>query len=106
KGSATAGVRGRDLYTSARDLDTLRFRADSHENEIIRTVAKELPESMFVDAAELLATNSPQNVPGEEFFVEHVHFTFEGNYLLARAMAERVEKLLGLGASSSAWLAS
>jgi tetratricopeptide (TPR) repeat protein len=33
-------------------------------------------------------------VPGEEFFYEHVHFTFQGNYLLARTVLEQLEAML------------
>jgi hypothetical protein len=40
---------------------------------------------------ELLSANSPHQIPGEEFFYEHVHLNFQGNYLLARAFAEQIE---------------
>jgi len=46
------------------------------------------------DAAGLFEANSPQTVPGDEWFYEHVHLNFDGNYQLARAWAEQVEKLL------------
>jgi tetratricopeptide (TPR) repeat protein len=42
----------------------------------------------------LFATNSPAGSPGAELFYEHVHFTPEGNYLLARAWAEMVANYL------------
>jgi tetratricopeptide (TPR) repeat protein len=47
-----------------------------------------------VDTAALLATNSAHRIPGEEFFYEHVHLTFPGNYLIARAAAEQIGSLL------------
>lgn len=46
------------------------------------------------DAAGLFETDSPQKVPGDEWFYEHVHLNFDGNYRLARAWAEHVERFL------------
>ena len=88
-------------FTLARDHDVQRFRADSSENEIIRRVAKNntRPEFGFVDAEQILAEASPQGIPGAELFLEHVHFRFEGNYALARALAPEVLK--GIKKSSS-----
>jgi len=40
-------------------------------------------------------------VPGWDFFYEHVHLTFEGNCLLARIFAEKIEKLLPQSATDS-----
>jgi tetratricopeptide (TPR) repeat protein len=87
-------------FTRARDLDTLRFRCDTRLNEIIRTTAlnHEADGVQLVDteAAVASATRSidnPKERP-EELFYEHVHFTFEGNYLVALALAEQVAHLL------------
>jgi tetratricopeptide (TPR) repeat protein len=83
-------------FTLARDLDTLRFRADSRINEIIRqSGAKWRGKGVrFADAQEVLARESPHGLTGEEFFYEHVHLNFEGNYRLARALAEQISQLL------------
>ncbi|HUJ27352.1 MAG TPA: hypothetical protein VLW85_15110 [Myxococcales bacterium] len=59
---------------AARDLDTLRFRADSRINAIIREVAGPL----LVDGEAALGA-----APGAESFWEHVHLTPRGNYALA-----------------------
>lgn len=82
-------------YTRARDLDTLRFRADSRINEIIRTVATSSgPNVQFLDAQSLFATESHNGVTGSELLYDHVHFTPLGNYLLAFAAFERIAKML------------
>jgi tetratricopeptide (TPR) repeat protein len=47
-----------------------------------------------------LAEASPDGIPGGELFYEHVHLTFQGNYVLARTLAEQVEKELTLPASA------
>lgn len=83
-------------FTLARDQDTLRFRADSRINEIIRQAAADWSRKgvLSADAQEALARESPQGLTGGEFFYEHVHLKFEGNYLLARTLAEQVAQLL------------
>lgn len=49
---------------------------------------------MLADAEAAFAAQSPDELPGENFFYEHVHLTFEGNHLLARVIGEQVERLL------------
>lgn len=88
----------RERFESARDLDALRVRADSRINAIIRQVAAEQEAAglHFVDAERILAESNPDShgIPGEDLFYEHVHFTFVGNYLLARAVFDQVCKAL------------
>jgi tetratricopeptide (TPR) repeat protein len=88
--------RARDEFESARDFDALAFRADSRINQIIFEAAARNPKEKvgLLNAVELFATNSPVGIAGEEAFYEHVHFHFAGNYLLARAFAEHVARLL------------
>jgi tetratricopeptide (TPR) repeat protein len=85
-----------DRYIQARDMDTLRFRADSRINQIIRdVVSNNKTKGLYlVDAVEAFEQNSPQRTAGTELFHEHVHLNFHGNYLLAKAVFEQVEKLL------------
>jgi tetratricopeptide (TPR) repeat protein len=83
-------------FLQAVDDDTLPFRADSQINSIIRAAAhRSSANTLFVcDAAEALRANSPNGIPGEELFYEHVHLNPNGNYALALAWADQVEKLL------------
>ena len=83
-------------FQAARDLDTLRFRCDTRLNDLIRQAAtnRESSEILFADAESAFAGQSAAGLPGEELFFEHVHFTPVGNYLLARTIAEQVEKAL------------
>lgn len=82
-------------FRLARDLDALRFRADSPINEIIRSVGRSAgPGVELLDVEELFAEASIHGVPGRELFYEHVHLTGRGNYLLARALFARVVALL------------
>jgi tetratricopeptide (TPR) repeat protein len=88
--------KARDKYILARELDTLRFRADTRINEIVRDVAGEKTADgvCLVDAVEVFEKNSPHQTPGAELFYEHVHMNFKGNYLLAGAIFQQVEKIL------------
>ena len=83
-------------YALARDLDTLRFRADSRINETIRQVAAERasPAVRLVDAEREFAENSPNGVPGEDLFFEHVHMNFTGNHVLARSVLKNLHEVL------------
>jgi tetratricopeptide (TPR) repeat protein len=78
----------------ARDLDTLRFRADTRTNMIVREVARREGGVRLVDAEEKLAAPSPQGAPGDESFLDHVHLTLHGNYLLGTALLEQVREAL------------
>ena len=82
------------LLAEARDLDTLRFRADSRTNAIVREVARREGGVRLVDAEEALARPSPHGVPGDESFLDHVHLTFRGNYLLGLALFAEVHEAL------------
>ncbi len=93
----------KDDYVRARDLDTLRFRADSRINQIIRTVATSSGQNaQLLDAETLFAAESHNGVIGSELFYDHVHFTPLGDYLLALAAFERIVKLLPAATRNSA----
>jgi tetratricopeptide (TPR) repeat protein len=84
----------REHFQRAADEDALRFRADSQINRIIRETAAAWSDRAvrLLDAEEMFSRSAPRGIP--EFFYEHVHFTPEGNYRLARATAEAVESWL------------
>jgi tetratricopeptide (TPR) repeat protein len=83
-------------YRRACEFDTLRFRADQQINQIIRDSAQEKQKQgvYFIDTAKVISAHSEQQVPGRQWFYEHVHFNFSGNYLLAKIMFEQIEPLL------------
>ena len=99
----------RDLFQRALDLDTLRFRADSTLNQIIRDLPANVrntnihPDSSpddsatnvritnigspeVVDLAAVLAAKSRHGIPGDEFLYEHVHLTLRGTHEAALAL--------------------
>jgi len=96
--------RAKAEYIKARDFDTLRFRADTRINQVIREVAASRGDRgvCLVDAAAVLAEDSPHGIPGHELFYEHVHPNFAGNYALARAVFGEVERALAASARGEA----
>jgi len=91
----------RDHFLRARDLDTLRFRADSRINEINSAVANSMRDVALVDAEDILSDAAADGIVGSEQVYEHVHMTPEGNYVLARALFEKIAPKLAQGGSPS-----
>jgi len=86
----------RDRYIQARDLDTLRFRADTKINDIIRSAAggSSAEGAYLVDAVKDFEENSVEGIPGNDLFYEHVHMNFKGNYVLAKSVFQQVTNIL------------
>lgn len=84
----------KERFVRAQDFDTLRFRADSKMNEVIRNLAAADARVRLVDAAAVFADESPHGVPGSELFYEHVHMNPRGNYVLARALFQQIAGML------------
>ncbi len=76
--------------------DALRFRADSEINRIIKSVADKKKDNniYFADALRVFEEGSSKSIVGDEFFYEHVHLNFSGNYVIAKTVFEQIEKLL------------
>jgi tetratricopeptide (TPR) repeat protein len=87
-----------DYFIKARDLDALRFRADTQINDIIRKIASTGCSEFvtLVDAEKAFQTESVHGIPGESLFYDHVHTNFKGNYLLSRLIKEQVEKIFAM----------
>ncbi len=89
--------KARERFLQARDLDALRFRADTRINEIIRQVAdgREGQGVYLIDAVRAFELEEASHgIPGGELFYEHVHLNFDGNVLLAKALFERMAPIL------------
>ena len=72
-------------YERALDLDALRFRADTRINQIIQNVAASVDNDAFsfVDSAAAFEQASQPFQPGRNLLLEHVHYEFAGNHILA-----------------------
>ncbi|MCU0772655.1 MAG: hypothetical protein MUE94_12940 [Verrucomicrobia bacterium] len=93
----TNRAQARARLEQARDQDALAVRADTRINRILSEEAARVGADgrvVVVDAAGVLAGEEPDGLPGRELFYEHVHFTLEGNYRLARIFAGQVAGML------------
>ena len=90
------GVAAREQYVRARDLDALRFRADTRINSIVRGVClSRATEGVRFFGLEAVVTNACEmGIPGAECFWDHVHFNFAGNYRVATGLVDQVVSLL------------
>ena len=90
-------------FDAAKDYDTLRFRADNRIIDAIRQAGGAARAGVqLVDAEKSLAMASSNGIAGSEFFYEHVHLTFAGNYRLARVFFDEVSHALPAGVTSHA----
>jgi len=79
-------------YERALDLDALRFRADTRINRIIHEVAANVEGEAFsfVDNAAVFEQASQPFQPGWNLLLEHVHYDFAGNHVLAAEISRSI----------------
>jgi tetratricopeptide (TPR) repeat protein len=79
-------------YQRALDLDALRFRADTRIDQIIQQVAARIGDDVvsFVDSAAAAEQASQPFQPGWNLLLEHVHYDFAGNSLIASEIARSI----------------
>jgi lysophospholipase L1-like esterase len=81
-----------ESYALARDLDGCRFRAPSSFGEIVRQVALQAAddEVYFVNLVPIFAAASQHAAPGHDLFLDHVHFTPDGGWLIATTISKAI----------------
>ncbi len=84
-------------YELARDLDQCRYRAPSTYRDALREIASQSSiQAAYLDLEPIFCAQSVHGIPGDELFLEHVHFTFAGHWLMAQAISQQlVEETLG-----------
>ena len=84
------------MFIEARDLDTLRFRADSEIEATITRVGADLADRgvTVLDLAGCLEAQTDGGILGKEFLVDHVHLTPYANFLAACAAVETIAGML------------
>lgn len=95
-------TRADSLFTRARDLDVVRFRAPSDFNRVIKRVTMRTGAE-YVPVAEAFVAASPGGAPGSNIFLEHVHPTRAGQALIGRVFFEALLRsgILGLSADTT-----
>jgi tetratricopeptide (TPR) repeat protein len=81
-------------YEAARDLDTVRWRISSDYNDAVRELARRLhdPGVLLADADAYLRSQAPDGIPGAQLFLEHVHSTLPGNFVIAEGVARALHE--------------
>lgn len=84
-------------YRRACDLDLLRFRADSRVRQVQRDLVAGIssPDIGMVDADLWLHEWNPTFRTDREYFLEHVHLTFEGRVAVAALITDGIAELTG-----------
>jgi tetratricopeptide (TPR) repeat protein len=78
-------------FSRARDQDICPLRILSPMQQTLKSVATEQQVPLF-DFVKLVEQHSENHVPGENFFLDHVHPTIEGHRLLALALLEAMQR--------------
>lgn len=79
-------------FAAARDLDACRFRAPGSFRAIVAEVASAPSDSgvHFVDLVDACSQKAANGLAGQDIFLEHVHFTFEGHWLVAQTLGKKI----------------
>ena len=87
----------RTHFERSLDQDALRFRTDTRINRIIPVVAADFENDTlsFVDSAAAFEQASQPYQPGWNLFLEHVHYGFSGNHVLAAEISRAIVSKLG-----------
>jgi len=74
------GVKAKELFTRAKDLDALRFRAPSELNKIIAQTAQKY-QMPTADIESIFTAFSPKNIADNALMLEHLHPNTKGYFL-------------------------
>ena len=84
-------TKARKLFSYARDLDALRFRAPSKINEIIIELGKKFNYPVL-DIDSVFESHSTDGIVGYNLIVDHLHPNIEGYRLMGEAFYQEMEK--------------
>lgn len=77
-------------FQNALNADICPLRMISRISDDLLSVA-ESNDTMLVDAASMIAAASPDNIPGYESYIDHVHPTIGVHQLIGRVIADRLQ---------------
>jgi hypothetical protein len=78
--------RALNYYIKARDDDICPLRMPTRHEEILRRISTETGTPL-VDAGGLIASRSVDHIPGDDWYLDHVHPTIGGHQAIARDIA-------------------
>ena len=85
-----------EYFLQAADNALSFCSANTRINAIISETAasRQANGVRLIDIMGALATHASDGIPGSESFYDHVHLTFEGNYIIAREILKGIEDLV------------
>ena len=89
-------------FLKARDDDICPLRLMSPQEKILEQVAADT-RTPLVDVAALLRAKSPDGLPGNDWYLDHVHPTIGGNQLMAQAIVAQLRASGALASSAAVW---
>lgn len=78
----------KELFTSARDLDGLKFRAPSEINAIIQSLTAENEGAYYVPVEEAMAAFIQDGIIGYELMLEHLHPNQQGYFIIGKTFTK------------------
>lgn len=96
--------RAKELFTYARDLDALKFRATTEFNDIIKNLSQR-DGVTYVPVEEYLVEKSEDGIIGFDLMLEHLHPNAMGYFHMGMAFAHALKEadFLGNNADLSLW---
>ena len=88
-------------FEKAKDTDICPLRITAPLERTLLKIAAET-HTPLVDAAQIISARSPAGIPGNDWYVDHVHPTIGGHQLIARTIAAQFPAL-GWLASAAEW---
>lgn len=93
--------RARRYYGKSRQLDICPLRMVNELHERLKRIARET-DVPLVDAEALAIDKSPEGIPGNNCFMDHVHPDIGSHQEIGRLLADQVEAM-GLAKAGGAW---
>lgn len=81
-----------EYYLRARDQDICPLRSTTRHEEILNKVA-ERTKTPLLDAANAIAEQSMDRIPGNDWYLDHVHPAIGGHQLIAQRLVARIRDL-------------
>lgn len=79
-------------FTLARDFDGCRYRAPSSFRGIVQSVAAENASDgvILTDLVPVFVAAAANSAPGDDLFLEHVHLSLDGHWLVAISLGKSI----------------
>ncbi|MCH7686944.1 MAG: hypothetical protein IH899_09725 [Planctomycetes bacterium] len=81
----------KEYFLRAKDLDICPLRMLEKTHSLVKSIAKET-KTPLVDVRSLLEAQSPHGIPGNQWYLDHVHPTIGGHQQIATALVKQMQQ--------------